>query len=127
MVAWEAANYILNPSLTTATISGKEFIINGGKLWASNIGGWDYHGADLISLVCRVRSSADAPIVTGPGNIAITRADIAANGEDAFQAVDQEGSLGFNAVSGPAVTFTNLRVPRERLVGCGRTGPGAGE
>ena len=127
MVAWEAANYILNPSLTTATISGKEFIINGGKLWASNIGGWDYHGADLISLVCRVRSSADAPIVTGPGNIAITRADIAANGEDAFQAVDQEGGVGIQRCFWACGDIHEPSCATGEAGGGGRTGPGAGE
>lgn len=68
----------------------------------------------------------NAPIATGPQNIAIiaiTRGDIAANEESAFTAVDQEDTLGFNAVSGPAVTFMNLRVPRKRLVGSVGQGP----
>jgi len=69
--------------------------------------------------VCRVVVSGSG-VATGPESIAviaITRADIAANPPSAFVAVDQEPTLGFAAVSGPAVTFRGLRVPRGRLIG----------
>jgi len=101
-------------------------VINGSKLWASNAGGWDYHGPDITTLVCRILPSREAPVIAAPENvsiIAITRADIAGNPERAFEAWDEVETFGFTAVSGPAVKFTDLRVPRSRLIGAIGQGP----
>ncbi|KAF8542411.1 putative acyl-CoA dehydrogenase [Trichophaea hybrida] len=112
-----SANYNTNPKLTTAYIDRDELVINGSKLWASNAGGWDYRGPDITTLVCRILPSRGHAIPENVSIVVITREDIARNPESAFSAWDEVETLGFNAVSGPAVKFTNLRVPRSRQIG----------
>ncbi|TVY72460.1 Nitroalkane oxidase [Fusarium oxysporum f. sp. cubense] len=107
---------------TTARKVGNEWIINGEKLWPSNSGGWDYKGADLACVVCRVSddpSKPQDPDVDPATQIAVllvTRETIANNKKDAYQILGEPELAGHITTSGPHTRFTEFRVPHENLL-----------
>ncbi|KAK5047301.1 hypothetical protein LTR84_006823 [Exophiala bonariae] len=100
----------------TAQKDGDFYIINGEKLWTTNIAGWDEKGADLTNLC--VRYAED----TGPEKpendpadnvmiVAITRDVVAQNDPEAFKVLSEPNLMGHTGASGPHTRYTNFRVP----------------
>ncbi|KAF9772710.1 hypothetical protein IL306_009584 [Fusarium sp. DS 682] len=110
---------------TTARKVGNEWIINGDKLWPSNSGGWDYKGADLACVVCRISddpSKPQDPNVEPAEQVAIllvTREVIANNKTDAYQILGEPELAGHITATGPHTRFTEFRVPQENLLASG--------
>ena len=107
--------------LTTAKLEGDEYVISGEKAWATNCGGWDYKGADLLCVVCRTE-------VTGPASASgaimlVSREDIEKNEANAFEVLGDIDTIGHTAVSGPRIRFNNLRVPKSNILGKPGDGP----
>ncbi|KAI8633141.1 acyl-CoA dehydrogenase [Xylariaceae sp. FL1651] len=113
-----SANYaeIGGPGLcTVAREDGDNFIISGEKIWATNCSGWDDRGADLQCVACRVEEP-DRDVRSQVAIIIVTRDDIAANDDPAFQVLSHPKTVGHTAVNGPHIRFSNLRVPRSNLL-----------
>ncbi|KAL9635770.1 MAG: hypothetical protein Q9164_003251 [Protoblastenia rupestris] len=113
------ANYLEKgaPGLvTTATLDGNEWVLNGEKIWATNSAGWDFEGADLQCVVCRTTNPdtdepADAIMI-----LLVTIADIKRNAPDAFKVVRHVSTAGHTACSGPHIKYINLRVPTKNML-----------
>ena len=79
---------------TTAYKNGDEWVLNGEKIWATNIAGWDFKGADLACVVCRdvtgqSESSQDADPADSIMVLIVTRGDLDRNGPGAFEVIRQ--------------------------------------
>jgi alkylation response protein AidB-like acyl-CoA dehydrogenase len=83
---------------TTARLDGDEWVINGEKLWITNGG-----IADIISVFARTPKGVSAFIVETktPG----------------FVAGPSEKKMGIKGSTTNALTFDNVRVPKENLIG----------
>ncbi|KAF4471005.1 acyl- dehydrogenase domain-containing [Fusarium albosuccineum] len=120
-----SANYLQDQGglgvQTFAEVRGDQVIINGGKLWASNSGGWDFKGPSILCLLCRF--SRDGPPKDTLGFVVITRADFEASAnKGAFGVPYDIETHGFTASSGPRTKFANFRVPSKNILAL----PGAG-
>ncbi|KAF2168121.1 hypothetical protein M409DRAFT_65652 [Zasmidium cellare ATCC 36951] len=114
-----SANWLQNEGgqgvQTFAKVQGNEVVINGGKIWASSSGGWDFKGPELICLVCRFGSQA-APMDT-IGIVVITREQFHdPRNRDCFRVGVDIETHGFRAHSGPRTHFTNFRVPTKNIL-----------
>jgi alkylation response protein AidB-like acyl-CoA dehydrogenase len=90
---------------TTAVPDGEHWIISGSKAWASHLGGWDGHGPDLMTIVCRT-----------PGGVSI----IVAEREDLRDGLVVEeihDLVGLRGCLTSRVRLDNVRVPRSNLIG----------
>jgi alkylation response protein AidB-like acyl-CoA dehydrogenase len=83
---------------TTAKLDGNEWVINGDKLWITN-GGL----ADIVSVFARTERGVTAFVVETkmPG----------------FQAAPAEKKMGIRGSTTNAITFDNVRVPKENMIG----------
>jgi len=83
---------------TRAYLDGNEWVINGEKLWITNGG-----IADIVSVFARTEKGISAFIVetNTPG----------------FSAGPPEKKMGIRGSSTNAITFDNVRIPKENLVG----------
>jgi alkylation response protein AidB-like acyl-CoA dehydrogenase len=83
---------------TRAYLDGDEWVINGEKLWITNGG-----IADIVSVFARTDKGISAFIVetTNPG----------------FHAGPAEKKMGIKGSTTNAITFDNVRVPKENLLG----------
>lgn len=83
---------------TRAHLDGNEWVINGEKLWITNGG-----IADIVSVFARTEKGISAFIVetNTPG----------------FSAGPPEKKMGIRGSSTNAITFDNVRIPKENLVG----------
>lgn len=83
---------------TKAVIDGNEWVINGEKLWITNGG-----IADIVSVFARTEKGISAFIVetNTPG----------------FQAGPPEKKMGIRGSTTNAITFDNVRIPKENLIG----------
>jgi alkylation response protein AidB-like acyl-CoA dehydrogenase len=83
---------------TTAKLDGDEWVINGDKLWITN-GGL----ADVVSVFARTERGVTAFVVETkmPG----------------FHAAPAEKKMGIRGSTTNAITFDNVRVPKENLIG----------
>lgn len=90
-------------SLTTkATLDGDDWVINGQKIWTSTA-----HLSDWI--FCLVRTEPDAPKHQG---ISFLLFDMKTPGIEIRPLVDMTGNANFNEVF-----FTDVRVPKDQIVG----------
>jgi alkylation response protein AidB-like acyl-CoA dehydrogenase len=83
---------------TTAKLDGNEWVINGDKLWITN-GGL----ADVISVFARTERGVTAFVVETK--------------MEGFHAGPAEKKMGIRGSTTNAITFTNVRVPKENLIG----------
>ncbi len=83
---------------TRARLEGNEWVINGEKLWITN-GGL----ADIVSVFARTEKGVSAFIVetSTPG----------------YHAGPAEKKMGIKGSSTNAITFDNVRIPKENLIG----------
>lgn len=90
---------------TTAVVDGDDWVLNGEKIWASHLGGWDGLGPDIMSVVCRTPG--------GVSIIVVERAHLASgfSVEEVFDLPGLKGCLTSR------VRFDNVRVPRANLIG----------
>ena len=107
--------------LTTAKLEGDEYVLSGEKAWATNCGGWDYKGADLLCVVCRTEETG--PASASGAIMLVTREDIDKNDPKAFEVLGDIDTIGHTAVSGPRIKFNNLRVPKTNILGKPGDGP----
>ncbi len=87
---------------TAAVIDGDDYVINGQKIWTSTA-----KHADMI--FCLVRTEADAPKHKGISYLIFS---METPGIEVRPLVDMTESAGFNEVF-----FTDVRVPRDQIVG----------
>lgn len=87
---------------TKAVLDGDDFVVNGQKIWTTTA-----HFADWM--FCLVRTHPDAPRHKGISYILI---DMKSPGIEVRPLVQMNGQSGFNEVF-----FTDVRVPRQNLVG----------
>lgn len=90
---------------TTAVPDGDHWVINGSKAWASHLGGWDGHGPDLMTIVCRT-----------PGGVSIIVAE-RAQLRDGLVVEEVYDLVGLRGCLTSRVRLENVRVPRGNLVG----------
>ena len=90
------------------------WILNGEKIWATNVGGWNSRGADLMCVVCRVKTNSTP--LAAMSIVLVTRADIDANPVHAFTVIDDFEMVGHHATSGSHIRFTNLRIPTKNML-----------
>lgn len=94
---------------TTAVRDGDEWVINGSKRWVSSAGGWDGHGPDLLTVVCRTDPQAPPhealSVIMVPGPVEGLTVD------------RQLDLLGHRAHQAPVVTFHDVRVPVDHVLG----------
>ncbi|RPI18148.1 MAG: acyl-CoA dehydrogenase [Ignavibacteriae bacterium] len=83
---------------TNARLEGNEWVINGDKLWITN-GGL----ADVISVFARTERGVSAFVVETK--------------MDGFTAGPAEKKMGIRGSTTNAITFCNVRVPKENLIG----------
>ncbi len=83
---------------TRAHLDGNEWVINGEKLWITNGG-----IADIVSVFARTEKGVSAFIVetNNPG----------------YHAGPPEKKMGIKGSSTNAITFDNVRIPKENLIG----------
>jgi alkylation response protein AidB-like acyl-CoA dehydrogenase len=87
---------------TRAVLDGDEWVVNGHKIWTSSA-----HFADWI--FCLVRTEPDAPKHEG---ISFLLFSMKSPGIDVRPLVDMTGAANFNEVF-----FTDVRVPKDQIVG----------
>lgn len=103
-----------------AKIVVNEVDINVVKQWASSSGSWEFKGASVLSLLCRL-SDQGAPKDT-LGFVIITTKQFEAEIERAIEVVNDIETHGFRASSGPRTKFTNFRVSTKKLLTLAGTG-----
>jgi alkylation response protein AidB-like acyl-CoA dehydrogenase len=83
---------------TKACLDGDEWVLNGEKLWITNGG-----IADIVSVFARTEKGISAFVVetSNPG----------------FHAGPPEKKMGIKGSSTNAITFDNVRIPKENLIG----------
>ncbi|KAL4915039.1 putative acyl-CoA dehydrogenase [Aspergillus aurantiobrunneus] len=110
---------------TTASWDGDEWVLNGEKMWATSSAGWDFKGADLSSFVDALTRMSFRMHHT-PATISWffwwTRADIERSGPGSFQVLKHIETAGHEAVSGPHIKYTNIRVPAKKVLCAPGTG-----
>ena len=103
--------------VTTATQEGEEWVLGGEKIWATNSAGWDFEGADLQCVVCRVTPPPDP---SNPASaimiLLVTPEDIKQNDPDAFKVLRHISTAGHTACSGPHIKYSNLRLPAKNVL-----------
>lgn len=94
---------------TFARRDGDEWVINGHKHFTTNGSGWHGDGATLLSVLCRtdpsLPPSESAAVIVVPGNT---------------PGITVEGyidTVGHRATISPRITFADVRVPAENLIG----------
>ncbi|KAL3470103.1 putative acyl-CoA dehydrogenase [Aspergillus californicus] len=111
---------------TTAYRDGDEWVLNGEKMWATNSAGWDFRGAELSCVVCRCVDDDVVARASKPEDLVmvllLTREDIERNGAESFQVLKHIETAGHEAVSGPHIKYTNLRLPAKNLLCAPGTG-----
>ncbi|CAF1223118.1 unnamed protein product [Didymodactylos carnosus] len=90
------------------------WILNGEKIWATNVGGWTSRGPHLMCVVCRMKGNSTP--LSSMSIVIVTRSDIDANPADAFTVVDDFEMVGHRATSGPHIKLTNLRIPAKNML-----------
>ncbi|MCJ1398432.1 hypothetical protein MMC11_001630 [Xylographa trunciseda] len=113
------ANYLEKGApglLTTATLEGDEWVLNGEKIWATNSAGWDFEGADLQCVVCRTTTPSSDEPADAIMILLVTINDIKRNAPGAFKLLRQVSTAGHTACSGPHIKYTNLRVPAKNVL-----------
>ncbi|KAI5369165.1 putative acyl-CoA dehydrogenase/oxidase [Septoria linicola] len=114
-----SANWLQNEGgrgiQTLARIEGGEVIMNGGKVWASSSGGWDFKGPEVLCLVCRFGTQG-APADT-VGIVVITRKEFDdPKNARCFRVGGDIETHGFRAHSGPRTFFADFRVPVKNIL-----------
>jgi butyryl-CoA dehydrogenase len=104
-----SANFAAPPpaegTRTTAVPDGDSWVVNGRKAWASHLSGWDGDGPDLMTIVCRT-----------PGGVSL----VVAEREHLAGHVEVEEHYDLPGLRGcltSRVRLTDVRVPRENLLG----------
>ncbi|EMC91198.1 hypothetical protein BAUCODRAFT_39353 [Baudoinia panamericana UAMH 10762] len=100
---------------TVAVDKGDHFVISGEKIWATNHGGWNDRGADLLCICCRVED-AGPDMRSQTAIIVVTREDVASNDPSAFQLLAHPQPVGHTAVNGPHIRYNKLRVPKNNVL-----------
>ena len=109
--------------LTTASQEGEDWVLNGEKIWATNSAGWDFKGADLQCVVCRVEPAPDpSDPVSAIMILLVTPEDIVRNERDAFKVLRHLSTAGHTACSGPHIKYSNLRLPQRNVLSPPGTG-----
>ena len=110
-----SANYEAAPpaegTRTSAVLDGDHWVLNGEKMWASHLGGWDGHGPDLLTVVCRTPDVLSL--------LAVERQHLTAG----FTVEEVYDLAGLRGCLTTRVRFHNVRVPAGNLIG--REGQGA--
>ena len=96
---------------TTAVLDGDEWVINGAKRWVSSASGWDGHGADLLTVVCRTATDPATPPDQALSVILVPRPE---RGFRYAGAIDMLGHRGHLA---PTFHLDDVRVPRGNVLG----------
>ncbi|HEY4993686.1 MAG TPA: acyl-CoA dehydrogenase family protein [Nakamurella sp.] len=91
----------------TATLDGDDYVINGGKYWPCNVGGWDNMGADLNLVVVRTDSTAGG--TSGLSAIVVERGTPSV----AYESISTSAQ---RSAPNCAITFDNARVPAANLI-----------
>ncbi|MCJ1420986.1 hypothetical protein MMC32_007348 [Xylographa parallela] len=113
------ANYLEKGApglLTTATLEGDEWVLNGEKIWATNSAGWDFEGADLQCVVCRTTTPSSDEPADAIMILLVTIADIRRNASGAFKVLRQVSTAGHTACSGPHIKYSDLKVPVKNVL-----------
>jgi alkylation response protein AidB-like acyl-CoA dehydrogenase len=104
-----SANFAAPPpaegTRTTAVPDGDSWVVNGRKAWASHLPGWDGDGPDVMTIVCRT-----------PGGISL----VVAEREHLAGHIEVEEHYDLPGLRGcltSRVRLTDVRVPRENLIG----------
>lgn len=90
---------------TTAVLDGDEWVLDGEKIWASHLGGWDGRGPDIMSVVCRT---------PGGVSIIVVEREHLSSGFSVEEIYDLPGLKGCLT---SRVRFEGVRVPRSNLIG----------
>ncbi|OZE93260.1 acyl-CoA dehydrogenase [Rhodococcus sp. 15-2388-1-1a] len=90
---------------TTAILDGDHWVLNGEKIWASHLGGWDGLGPDIMTVVCRT---------PGGVSIIVVEREQLSTGFSVEEVYDLPGLKGCLT---SRVTFDNVRIPRSNLIG----------
>lgn len=90
---------------TTAVPDGDHWVINGSKAWASHLGGWDGHGPDVLTIVCRT-----------PRGLSIVVAE-REHLRDGLVVEEVYDLAGLRGCLTSRIRLENVRVPRGNLVG----------
>ncbi|MDX1872944.1 acyl-CoA dehydrogenase family protein [Mycolicibacterium sp. 120266] len=94
---------------TFARREGDEWVINGRKHFTTNGSGWDGEGAALISVLCRTDPSLSP---------AESMAVIVVPGDSPGVVVESYiDTVGHRATISPRITFNDVRVPADHLIG----------
>ena len=83
---------------TKAVLDGDHYVLNGEKLWITNGG-----IADYVSMFCRTERGVTAFVVE--------------TAWDGFHAGPAEKKMGIRGSGTNAITLTNVRVPKENMIG----------
>ncbi|KAL6245310.1 hypothetical protein RBB50_008085 [Rhinocladiella similis] len=119
-ITWLVTGLGLASVFMFAKIVVNEVDINVVKQWASSSGSWEFKGASVLSLLCRL-SDQGAPKDT-LGFVIITTKQFEAEIERAIEVVNDIETHGFRASSGPRTKFTNFRVSTKKLLTLAGTG-----
>jgi len=98
---------------TTAHREGNEWVINGDKAFTTNGYGWHGEGPDLFTVACRIEDEPNRPISL----IVVPRPTA---GLSFGASLD---TIGHRACLSPRVSFRDVRVPVENLIGQPGDGP----
>jgi butyryl-CoA dehydrogenase len=96
---------------TTAVLDGDEWVINGAKRWVSSASGWDGHGADLLTVVCRTATDPATPPDQALSVLLVPRPERGFRYEGAIDMLGHRGHLA------PTFHLDEVRVPRGNVLG----------
>jgi alkylation response protein AidB-like acyl-CoA dehydrogenase len=94
---------------TFARREGDEWVINGHKHFTTNGSGWQGEGAALISVLCRT----DPSLSPGESMAVI----VVPGGTPGIVVESYIDTMGHRATISPRITFTDVRVPVDHLIG----------